>query len=61
MSQIFLKVFFVAEDCKIFTVFLFKKISMSTLSGFKLDRLLLITSPATENTCSAGTDVARYT
>ena len=52
---------YLAEKCKIFkTHFLFKKVhTMSTFSDFRLDCLLLITSSATENTCStAGKDVA---
>jgi len=52
------QMFFVAEVNHSSTSFLFKKINISTFSGFKLEHLLLVTSPATENTYSAGTDVA---
>ena len=38
--------------------FLLRKISKSTFSGFKLALFVLTISPATENTCSAGTEVA---
>ena len=37
---------------------LLKEISKSIFSGFKLALLLLTISPATEKTCSAGTEVA---
>jgi len=51
------QMFFVAEVNHSSTSFYSKKLTYM-YQHFLVDHLLLVTSPATENTCSAGTDVA---